>query len=411
VAAAAAPAPFIEVALEITYVHLAMLAAMKPEFRMMPLVPSVDAEGRRVAKIGRAYQPQWFEAVLMDLNDLNCISREACELCWGGPDPAQAGLALRVLGTGLVIVDDAIVTRETSAPLRPGSRITFASQGDCCIIIALAVHCAANPAASPRNGAHPVPEQLPFQVSEPKAEEACWRLECVYAAGFAPEAFLALPASVRHLAFALTPEAPAMIIGRQHQREMFEALLAREPKLLSYVSRSHFRLEMGECEMYIQNLCQNVAVVAQRPLHQGESTEVLDGDRLSFTHSMPPEPFLTFQLVGPPPPLPLSSWMILNSSAAPPASLGAPCTPEGGSPWRGGAPDEALRSPEDMAVASESPVIKPATAPQIDKIRVGSSPNVDAAAKARGPSVVQASTAPVARPKAPAPAPEACAAM
>merc|ERR1740138_809565 len=97
---------------------------LKPEFRMLSLRPEVlDGEGRRSAKIGRAHQAEWFEAVILDRFELNCISREACELFWGGPE----GMGLRVLGAGLVFVDDVAVARGDIVLWRLGSRICLAS--------------------------------------------------------------------------------------------------------------------------------------------------------------------------------------------------------------------------------------------------------------------------------------------
>merc|ERR1712079_853665 len=119
---------------------------------MLPLSPSIDGEGRRTARLGRAHQPSWFEAVLLDTGDLSCISREACEFSWGGPDLAKAGLSLCVVGTGIVLVDDDVIGRGATASLHPGSRVDLAMQAcpgaELCIIISLAVHssvCNAGP--------------------------------------------------------------------------------------------------------------------------------------------------------------------------------------------------------------------------------------------------------------------------
>jgi hypothetical protein len=112
-----------------------------------------------------------------------------------------------------------------------------------------------------------------------------------------------LPPAVRRLQCTLAPSAPATILGRQHQPDMFETLV-RETGLLAYVSRSHFRLEAseegGRGRLLVTNLSQNVAVVAQRPLHHGESIEVDERDTLSFAHTVPKTSSLEGQLPGEP---------------------------------------------------------------------------------------------------------------
>lgn len=350
---ATAPPPMPEVALEITYVHLAVLSMMRPEFRMLPLrAESVDGEGRRMARLGRAHQPQWFEAVLVDATDLGSVSREACEFCWGGPDGA---VLLRSIGSTIVIVDDEMVNRGNSIPLRPGSRIVLARQlpTELCVIISLALHCALPPRRAvqppptppaPANrsvlvhveavGKSPPARGSSLEQAATLSPEASWRLECVYSS-LTPEALLSLPAAVRTISLPLT----GGLVGRQHQPETFEALLGRENPLLAYVSRTHFKLEADEAgTVRVSNLSQNIAVVAQRPLHQNDSVTVADGDTLSFAHTraqalealnqQPPAddgtlkpidatvnilPFLTLRLVGPPPLLPASPFEMLNS--------------------------------------------------------------------------------------------------
>ena len=93
-----APPPLVplELALEVAHVHGAELARMLPEYRMMPLVPMID-KGRKIALVGRQHQTSWFEAVLLNPDDLNCISRTAFEVSWasdGSPFVAKASWVL-----------------------------------------------------------------------------------------------------------------------------------------------------------------------------------------------------------------------------------------------------------------------------------------------------------------------------
>ena len=45
------------------------------------------------------------------------------------PDSAQAALSLRVLGSNIILVDDAVAPNGKLIPLHPGSLVTFAFQG------------------------------------------------------------------------------------------------------------------------------------------------------------------------------------------------------------------------------------------------------------------------------------------
>lgn len=358
-----------EVALEITQVRCAQLSSIRPELRMLPLQPSINAEGKRVARFGRVHQPHWFESVVLDSSDWSCISRDACELSWGGANSASSKVKLCVLGSGILLVDDTVVPRGGSVELGPGTRICLAKQLAQGFepIISLAVHCAASPSqdqglldnsgvaqmpTAPSLGqethslefgsvpaerrplsleADESPPSEGFQTSQPARD--AWRLECVFAAGVAPEAFAALPLCARQVSFQLAPGSPSKTIGCDHQADFFAALLYHEPSLLEKVSSSHFRLDplgKGVEGPKITNLSPNTAIVAQRPLQQGQSTIVLDGDTISFTHEAPAavvvvgnqdsetkeavsaEPFLTFRLVAPPPPVAPTPFAMLS---------------------------------------------------------------------------------------------------
>merc|ERR1719331_2796628 len=91
-----------------------------------------------------------------------------------------------------------------------------------------------------------------------------WRFECVYAAG-AMRDFFSIPAAVKTLSFDGQEGSLTKILGRQHQAETFEALLAHAPELITYVSRNHVQFEpvMHSCAdsgdtLRVTNLSQNV---------------------------------------------------------------------------------------------------------------------------------------------------------
>eukprot|EP00929_Paragymnodinium_shiwhaense_P112187 TRINITY_DN80446_c0_g1_i1.p1 TRINITY_DN80446_c0_g1~~TRINITY_DN80446_c0_g1_i1.p1 ORF type:complete len:980 (-),score=178.09 TRINITY_DN80446_c0_g1_i1:169-3108(-) len=311
------PAPnYAEVSLEIRHVHLAPLGSLRPEYRVLPLLAHIDSEGRRIGRIGRQHQPAWFEAVLVDAADLSRISREAVQFTWGGPDPATAALSLQVLGSGTVVVDDSVIHQGEAVLLKQGALVSFAFQTQ--IIMSLIVRCTPSvplagpppeaaseqqPAAAQSAPEEPLVEMptmpFPHQMLD---DDALWHMECIFAAGYSPEEFLAMPQSQRKCSFALpAPDGQMAIqVGRQHQPHFFESLLARDTSALMHISRSHFRLELkgpapnvdeaGAASQYepttlrVTNLSQNLALVAQQLVREGEAAEIRDGDTFSFVH-------------------------------------------------------------------------------------------------------------------------------
>jgi len=349
---------------------------------------------------------------LVNVNDLNCISRTACEITWGGPDRAQAALLLRVLGSCVMLIDDMVVPRGNVARLGPGSKITFAFKaggGELCIILSFFVHCtypkveigAFNVPLGPptrfipvvpkaAKGQPPLPASVdellpalelehpsrPRQGIENEASAApeskllpnlTWQFECIFAAGLTPDFIFSLPTAVKNVAFQWQQGTPAKFLGRQHQPEIFETLLAQSPEFITYVSRNHFQLEPiihvsdncmassklnGCCVLHVTNLSQNVALIGQQPLQQGESMNMQDGDTLGFARvekidakkvmsqplrtprqnstlsssqafdekrvvdGLDPDgflvPFLTLRLVMPPLPPSLSHWVMMS---------------------------------------------------------------------------------------------------
>lgn len=364
----------VEVVLEVAHVRKVALASLRPELRTLALVPGIDGEGRRVARLGRGCQPHWFEALLADGVDFNAVSREACDICWGGPDPSQAPLHLRSLGVGQLLIDGALLGRGECSALRPGSMVSFCSGsagGDAGaqqldVLLTLVVHCAAPPRPAelaPQQSVQAPQQQVVAHrpLAPPSATvDSAWRLECVYAAGLSTEAFWALPAGSGQIRF--DPSGEPVILGRQNQPEAFELLLDKDTKLLQCVSRRHFQLELcrggegaGSDEsppdalppaplpprLLVTNLSQNVALVSQRPLRQGEASEVSDGDTLSFAHSISEVaggegaeegagmattsyvPFLTMRIVGPPP-LPAASPFVMVQPPSLAVVIGGP---------------------------------------------------------------------------------------
>lgn len=170
------------------------------------------------------------------------------------------------------------------------------------------------PAATMKQAAEPVAVPV-SQLEVEHLEERSWTLECIYAIGLGPEAFWALPSRVRTLSLPSCAGSPR-ILGRTHQKEMFEALLSHEPNMLVCISRSHVQVEevsrkngnsnaavsidsTPQDEMpplLITNLSQNVIVASQvneasaKALYQNDTAELRDGDTLSFAKEQHAEP-------------------------------------------------------------------------------------------------------------------------
>lgn len=315
-----------DVGLEVVYVHGKDPASLPSHVRLLPIAPVVDDEGRKTLQLGRHANPQWFEAILEDPVHRNSISRIACEICWGGRE-RDASPTLRTLGSNLIVVGSEIVAKDQVTQLSPGSQIRFmfqlsnGSDNELADLLMLTVFALVGPedksttsigaaleAARRTDRAASLGLQAYEGSSEklgqgyrsaapnqatlrpPNDEPACrvwkeetWRLELVFAAGLSPEALMRIPISTRQFCFALSPSRPSVVIGRQHQMQMFEALLQNQSELLAYVSRSHLQLELtGEGHLLVTNLSQNISIAATDILTHGEAASMASGDVISF---------------------------------------------------------------------------------------------------------------------------------
>jgi len=320
------------------------LSTLRPELRTLALVPIIEPDGRRTARIGRLGQSAWFEGLLTHVSGLELVPDNCCDISWGGPDPAKAPLSLTALTPGRLFVDGKLLLLAgQSAPLHPGSSVGLcvespsgeANQLE--VLLSLGVHCAFSDSSgvngsglaptamgSPGNGSaspaskkayleatltHPAPGGMADYLTLSNR----WTLDCIYAQGLSTEAFWALEPASRRISFDAGGE--PFILGRQHQLKDFELLLDKDTKLLQYVSRQHFKLEQAPeptgsvtapstppddgasvasvsaeaptgPRLLVTNLSQNVALASQRPLRQHESAEVQDGETISLAHSI-----------------------------------------------------------------------------------------------------------------------------
>mmetsp|Transcript_54994 Transcript_54994/g.128608 ORF Transcript_54994/g.128608 Transcript_54994/m.128608 type:complete len:905 (+) Transcript_54994:87-2801(+) len=332
-AAPPAPAPHAgqmppEVALEVTHLRIGSVSNINPSCRVLPFAPHVDRDGRKIVPLGRQHQPQWFEAILQDAGDLSCISRTVAEFVWAGPDPNTRDLRMRVVSKHPILVDDVAVPSGEWAPIFPGSRVALTGQvetGGRLVLLVFVVHCSASaraPAQQPRGSGQRLPAPMPHpqaqcfgqqmavpvqqvagrSASAPPAglPQASWRLDCAHATGLSEQEFYQLPAAVRSMTFELTMDCPYMVLGRNYQRDLFEALLANDKHALTYISRSHFKFEFIEGQeppelghivsvLQVTNMSPNVAAIAGHILRQGETTIARDGDTIGFL-TPPPMP-------------------------------------------------------------------------------------------------------------------------
>jgi len=250
--------------------------------------------------------------------------------------PNVSRISVRAMGTGVVLVDDTVVQRGDSAEVRPGSRVSFGFQGESgelCIIMTLVLHCvrwsgaSSGTASAEQSRLEEAPMTMPYQ---PPPEEGNWRLECIYAPGFSPEDFWQLAPNIRNVTFSLPPGSTPKQLGRHHQPEMFETLLAKDKEALSLVSRNHFKLEavvkdQGQVALKVTNMSQHCAAVGEAPLRPGETMELVSGNTLSFAgnaSATAPDnsavtimPFLTLRLVGPPPAQQPWPWLLYTADS------------------------------------------------------------------------------------------------
>merc|ERR1712039_1025120 len=110
------------------------------------------------------------------------------------------------------------------------------------------------------------------------ASSGGWFLTCVHVEGLQQEDWSGLPANVRDIRVS----EGTVLIGRQHQPHAFEALLARVPQCLSFISRTHVQVEALANGVSVTNLSSNPVYVDREPLARQVSRLLLKDQVLSF---------------------------------------------------------------------------------------------------------------------------------
>lgn len=242
------------------------LSSVPAETRNLPLVAAAPegsgtvGDGPLLFPVGRLSHPDFFEAWLPDVELRNCISRTAFEISW---NPASNALHLLARGANPVCVDNEVAARDRSIALHIGSQIGFpySSAGELAVFLLLRIAASGTSCGG---------------------ETHVWRLRCVHAEGLAPEELANIPTELRSLSVA---GGQPLLVGRQHQPQSFEALLARSPGCLSFISRTHLQVEAlagSTGGMSVTNLSSNPVYVEGEPLAKNDRRSLAREQLLSF---------------------------------------------------------------------------------------------------------------------------------
>lgn len=120
-------------------------------------------------------------------------------------------------------------------------------------------------------------------ADEPKGAsdgETRWLLQCSRSEGLTTDELTALPADLRSI-----PVSNGFtLVGVRHQPDLFEGLLARAPRHLTFISRNHVQLEvrLGGRLKIITNMSANPVYVGGEQLLKGDSRDFPDDGVLEF---------------------------------------------------------------------------------------------------------------------------------
>jgi len=266
---------------------------------MLPYSVEVDGDGRRRARFGRQHQQQCLQE-LLSAELCACMSRTACELAWGGGlPPTVTALA----GANLLSVDGCVVLGGAAQPggtamLRHGSQVAILSQERAAVVILVIMIPSHSSSSTYPAPAIPVAVQSstpPTPLPAQRPDGMAWHVECMNVKGLTNEQLRSLPANLRAPQLPLVTNAPPVQFGRQHQPELFQALLANEPALCSQVSRTHLRLEAvhrpgaaGQpvpdgCRLQLSNVGSNpVLMCSSIVIGNGKAALLSDGQTFGF---------------------------------------------------------------------------------------------------------------------------------
>jgi len=264
---------------------------LSAEQKRLPLIPSTEAGGRVSAFVGRQHQQELFEAWLPKNELRSCISRLAFEVSWAS-NFSDTQIVAR--GNNPVTLGGKILARGEATPLALGDEVGFpySQSGELALFLRLRFCAAPRPAMEAAVAASAPTAALAFDFPQ---ESSLWALRCIFVEGLGPEELPSLPMSAREF---LVEENSQVLIGRQHQPKEFEALLAKAPTCMSFISRSHVQLEARNGMLTATNVSSNPVYVDGEPLGRGTSAQLLPDQVMSFarlegsTHAL----FVSFQV-------------------------------------------------------------------------------------------------------------------
>lgn len=316
-----------EVVLTCTRADSVDLSALLPAQQQLVFTvdPVAARAGRWIAAVGRQHQPDLFEHLIPSKDRLSSVSRTHFQISLAAADGAPA---IQKLSGNPLLVDDKPLAQHEPLQLQDGSRIGFTgtSEKDPAFLelkvqlrlqppkAADGLHAApiiARPALSPSPSPGPSPGPSPQQLPQgssfpaqpvpsgggyPAGATAVAVLECVGALG---ANLMNLAAEAK--AIALPLDIPVGI-GRQQQVGFFEQLLQADPSWLSFISRTHCRVQLmqasqqqqqpppvgaeaaGSAQQWLKvdNLSTNPVFVNGRAVQKGWTDTLPEGGILSF---------------------------------------------------------------------------------------------------------------------------------
>jgi len=283
--------------------------------RVDAVIPLV---ANQVVSVGRLHQVGFFEKLLPRKERLTAISRAHFELMWDA-NVANAVRLKKVSGNPLLLNNRPLANNEV-ALLQDGATISFssASEGEDVRFLELCVALRSRTAVR-NEGMHPAnqtpptppPQRAPTPPQATLAAKAVgsWQagtvavLECTSAIGID---VTTLPLAERVIEL---PLHSMVEIGKQKQPGFFTRLLEAEPKWLSFISRTHCRVQLtcptfpsrADMALSIENISVNCVVVSERKVPKGSSECIQEGGTFAFV-AAPDGPkeikFLEFVLRG-----------------------------------------------------------------------------------------------------------------
>lgn len=272
-----APGPYL---LELVSASGVDAASLPQDMLRLQLAPTRDDGATLASEVGRQSFPDHFETWLPDLQFRTCVSRVAFEISW---QPAGDGAWLEMKGANPVTVGGRILNKGDKVPLRVGSEIGFPYSAELSVFLSLRFSLASRHRAR-------------TEVQDRIGGGARWCLACVYAENVSPQDLVALPADMRDF---LAADGNSLLVGRQHQPQAFEALLARSPACLGLISRTHVMVEATVDGYKATNMSSNPVYIDKERLAKGQAAAISTSRSLGFVrqegeahHSI----FLSFQV-------------------------------------------------------------------------------------------------------------------